>query len=180
VRAHLRALMPRRWPAAVRHGGGCWAAAVCAAALGTGCVGTAAGSLPLGSPLAEVLQRLGPPTSEYRLQQQTAVRRLEYGGGSFGKSALMLDFDADDRLVGSRQVRNESSFNAVHEGMPRDVLLRTLGRPSEVLPLGFRAQTLWSYRYESPFCQWFQVAVRSDGSVASIGYGPDPRCTPHD
>ncbi|MFG5409291.1 hypothetical protein ABXN37_15760 [Piscinibacter sakaiensis] len=105
-----------------------------------------------------------------------AVRRLEYGGGSFGRFTWMLDFDAADRLLASAQVRTEARFNAVRAGIGQDELLRTLGRPSNVRGLSFQKQNVWSWRYDSPFCQWFQVGVGYDGRVVDTSYGPDPLC----
>jgi len=65
-------------------------------------------------------------------------------------------------------------------GMTRDELLRTLGRPSRVGFVGWQNQTVWNYRYSSPFCQWFQVGLSQAGIVEDTGYGPDPLCDDDD
>jgi hypothetical protein len=39
---------------------------------------------------------------------------------------------------------------------------------------------VWSYRYWTPFCQWFQVSVGDDGKVVETGYGIDPMCDYND
>ena len=60
---------------------------------------------------------------------------------------------------------------------PGDEVLRTIGRPSNVGYVGWhKTQTVWSYRYASPFCQWFQVGLSEAGVVEDTGYGPDPIC----
>lgn len=158
-----------------------------AAALSACAVGPT--GVPPGSTRAQVLGSLGPPSAEYALRQPSAdspylqvdtsgraVKRLEYGGGSFGRSAWMLDFDAEDRLLATAQVRSEARFNAVKAGLSQDDLQRVLGRPSNVRGLSFQQQNVWSYRYDSPFCQWFQVGVGYDGRVVDTAYGPDPLC----
>ncbi|MBL8303047.1 MAG: hypothetical protein JNM26_09775, partial [Ideonella sp.] len=93
-----------------------------------------------------------------------------------GKFAYMYDFDANNRLLASAQVRSEARFNAVRAGMSQDDLRRMLGHPSNIRGLSFQKQNVWSYRYDSPFCQWFQVGVGYDGKVVDTAYGPDPLC----
>jgi hypothetical protein len=43
-----------------------------------------------------------------------------------------------------------------------------------------RRQTVWAYRYETPFCQWFQVGIDARGKVMDTSYGPDPLCEGRD
>jgi len=35
---------------------------------------------------------------------------------------------------------------------------------------------VWAYRYETPFCRWFQVGIDPQGKVVDTAYGPDPLC----
>jgi hypothetical protein len=164
-----------------------WAMVLAACLSGCATMGPAA--VAPGSVRSQVEQRLGPPTAvhEWRvplsdspyLQVDTsgrAVRRLEYAGGSFGKFTWMFDFDAEDRLLASAQVRSEARFNAITAGMSQQDLRRVLGAPSRIWPLSFQKQNVWGYRYDSPFCQWFQVGVGYDGRVIDTAYGPDPLC----
>lgn len=142
-----------------------------------------------GTPRAQVVQTMGPPSAEYSLARPStdspylqidttgsAVRRLEYTGGTFGKFTWMLDFDASDRLLASAQVRSEARFNAIVAGMSQDDVQRFIGKPSNIRPLSFQKQNVWAYRYDSLFCQWFQVGVGYDGKVVDTAYGPDPLC----
>ncbi len=155
------------------------------------CAGFGPDRLPPGSSREQVLQLMGPPTSVYELRQPLndspylsidttgkASKRLEYRGGTFANWTYMFDFDADDRLLASAQVRSESRFNAIRTGMNEQQVLRTIGRPSTIWPLGFQSQNVWAYRFEGPFCQWFQVGVGYDGKVVDTAYGPDPLCEP--
>lgn len=145
--------------------------------------------LPAGASRDELTARMGPPTAEYELRDPgavspylqvdtsgRAVRRLEYTGGSFGKFTMMYDLDASGRLLASAQVRTEARFNAIRAGMSQDELRRALGHPSNIRGLSFQKQNVWGYRYDSPFCQWFQVGVGYDGKVVDTAYGPDPLC----
>ena len=61
-------------------------------------------------------------------------------------------------------------------GITRDDLLLRIGHPSDTRTLAYQHRALWSYRYDSPFCKWFQVGLDPQGKVVDTGYGPDPQC----
>lgn len=130
-------------------------------------------SLASGATVAEVERALGPPTGRHG---GPPAERFEYARGPFGKHTYMLAFDAGGKLQGWEQVLTESRFDRLRAGMSRDELLASVGRPSEVASLPRQRQALWSYRYETPFCRWFQVALDPAGKVVETGYGPDPLC----
>ncbi len=141
-----------------------------------GCASFSPPSLVPGTSVAAARQALGPPTGEYALRG--AGKRLEYARGPYGKHTWMLDFDAKGSLTQTTQVLTEARFNQVLVGMSQDQVLMSLGHPSERSLLAFQRQTVWSYRYEGPFCQWFQVGIDQGGRVADTGYYPDPHCLP--
>ena len=135
-------------------------------------------SFAKGSPAALVMQAMGTPTGEHR--SAAGGRRLEYATGSFTRRTYMFDFDASDRLVNAEQVLTESNFNAIRAGMTPDDVLSRIGRPATTWPIAYQRQIVWSYRYESPFCQWFMVGMGQEGKVVDTAYGPDPLCEPDD
>ncbi|WP_280154740.1 hypothetical protein [Piscinibacter sp. XHJ-5] len=148
---------------------------VCAcAALGACATRYGPQSLDKGATRAQVEQALGTPTGRYPGQ---AAERLEYARGPAGRHTYMLDFGADGKLLGWEQVLTEGRFDQLRAGMSRDELLAAVGHPSEVTRLPWQRQELWSYRYETPFCRWFQLALDPAGSVVDTSYGPDPLCT---
>jgi len=57
-----------------------------------------------------------------------------------------------------------------------EVLYR-IGHPSEFQFLTWPQQHLWSYRYVSPFCVWFQVSLDTQDQVVALGNNNDPICT---
>jgi hypothetical protein len=151
------------------------AAVLLASALGAGCAAFFnPSSLPLGSKVSSATEALGRPTGEYPLAD--GGKRLEFARGPFGKHTWMLDYDASGGLKTVQQVLTEANFNAIRAGMSSDDLLRTLGRPSETSLLSWQRQTVWSYRYDAIFCQWFQVGIDQSGKVVDSAYGPDPLC----
>ena len=149
------------------------AAALALVAL-VGCTTYGPPTLSPGASVADATRALGQPTGDYALP--AGAKRLEFARGPFGKHTYMLDFDAQGGMLGWAQVLTEARFNAVRAGSPQADVLLALGRPSERSRLGLQQRTLWSYRYESVFCQWFQVGIDDAGRVVDTGYGPDPLC----
>jgi hypothetical protein len=144
------------------------------AALVGGCAALAPRHVPIGSPSTAVIQAMGEPVDAHPLPE--GGRRLEYGGGTYGRRTLMFDFDAADRLTGVVQVRTEAHFNAIRPGMSADEVLARIGRPSTIWSIPRQRQNVWSYRYETPFCEWFMVGMGYDGRVVDTAHGPDPAC----
>ncbi|WP_280154804.1 hypothetical protein [Piscinibacter sp. XHJ-5] len=153
-------------------------AALAAALLMGACAVAGPRDIPNGSSSASVIGRMGPPSAEH--VAASGGRRLEYTGGTFGRFTWMFEFDAGDRLVNAEQVRDEPHFNAIQAGMGSREVLARIGRPSTTWPLSRQRQIVWSYRYDSPFCQWFMVGMGMDNRVVDTAYGPDPICDDDD
>lgn len=149
--------------------------------LGSGCaVGFMKPPQP-GQTEAEVVQRFGAPTGRYAMPG--GGTRLEYATGPYGRETWMVDLDAAGRVQSVRQVLNEASFDSFQRlapstgpGIPRDEVLRTLGRPGEVRGGGWQGGQVWSWRYPTHDCLWFQVSIGDDGRTTGGAYGPDPLC----
>jgi len=148
-------------------------------ALLAGCSAYSPSALQPGATLAEVVSVMGPPTGSAQ-----APRRLEFARGPYGKHTYMVDFDADGRLLSWEQVLTENNFFQVQIGETKEAVVERLGRPSSTFPIGRQRIVVWNYRYETPFCQWFQVSIgtapASLGRVTDVGFGPDPMCTSRD
>jgi hypothetical protein len=78
------------------------------------------------------------------------------------------------------QVLTEARFNTITAGMTAEQVRSRIGRPSTTWPLSRQKQLVWSYRYETPFCQWFMVGMGLDNRVVDTAYGPDPLCDDDD
>jgi hypothetical protein len=151
------------------------------AALVTGCAGPGLTALPAGADEAAVRQAWGQPTGRYALPGGGS--RLEYATGPYGRQTWMVDLDASGLSTGPpRDVLERRSLEAAQAevpGMTRDELLRRLGRPGDVRSGGWQGGQVWSWRFESPFCLWFQTSIGDDGRVRDGAFGPDPLCA-HD
>ncbi len=147
------------------------------AAAVAGCVAIRPPDIRPGQTEADVLAVFGQPTGRYSMPQ--AATRLEFATGPYGRTTWMVDLDAAGRVTGARQVLNEASFadfQARAPGMTVDELLRTLGRPGERRHGGWQGGEVWSWRYPTNDCLWFQSSIGPDGIVRDGAYGTDPRC----
>lgn len=138
------------------------------------CASYGPSGLPNGSTTEQVQARMGTATGRYVLPN--GGQRLEFARGPMGKHTYMLDFDASGRLQQTEQVLTEANFLALKIGMTKDEVLQRIGRPSDVTTLSRQQHRLWSYRYETPFCIWFQVSLDTADRVAELGHNVDPMC----
>lgn len=150
------------------------AAAVITATL----AGCAAWSPPQpGQPREAVLQHWGPPTGRHALPD--GGERLEYASGPWGRTTWMVDLGSDGRVRAARQVLDEAHFAAFAAHVagltPAEVMFE-LGRPGERKQLGWLGGELWSYRYPTNDCLWYQVSFEPQGRASAAGYGIDPSC----
>ncbi len=132
-----------------------------------------------GAARDDVLRSWGQPTGRYSLPG--GIERLEYATGPYGRTTWMVDVDGGGHVTQSRQVLNEAEFLRMQSaqaspGLQRDGLLQWLGRPGERRHGGRQGGEVWSYRYPTNDCLWFQVSVMGDGSVGSSGFFVDPSC----
>ena len=143
-------------------------------ALLSACAGYGPGDLRPGQSEAELRARMGPPTGRYALADGGA--KIEYARGPLGKHTYMVDVDAAGRVRGWEQVLTEARFEALPIAAPQADVRQQLGRPSETR-VGWRGVgEVWSYRYESLFCRWFQVWL-VEGRVREAAFAEDPTCT---
>ena len=131
-----------------------------------------------GASRDEVMQRWGNPTARYNLDD--GRQRLEYATGPYGRTTWMVDVDAAGKVLQARQVLNEAEFLEVQRAttLNREQLLRWLGTPGERRHGGWQGGEVWSWRYPTNDCLWFQSSVAPDGRVTGSSYGTDPRCDP--
>lgn len=142
-----------------------------------GCAGFGPPPLQPGASAADVARVLGTPTARHALPGGGS--RLEHARGPMGKQTWMVDLDPQGRVTQWFQALTEERLNAymaVAPGQTRDELLRTLGRPGEVGHGGVVGGQLWSWRYETNECLWFQALINDQQRVVSAGFGIDWRC----
>jgi hypothetical protein len=132
---------------------------------------------PLPGQLSQdALVQWGPPSARYSLA--AGGERLEYATGPYGRTTWMIDIDNGGRVLQARQVLSEAEFAKVQHavGLTGQDLLRWLGRPSERRGGGWAGGEVWSWRYPTLDCRWFQVSLSDAGLVTSSAYAEDPMC----
>jgi hypothetical protein len=139
------------------------------------CASYGPGNLQPGTPITDVITRMGPPTGEY--PGPNGTRRVEFARGPMGKHTYMIDVNPQGQVIKWDQVLTENNFLALPNGISEQELLYRLGHPAEVLNLPRRNEQVWSYRYDVAYCQWFQVNIdQPTKKVTASGYGLDWRC----
>ena len=133
-----------------------------------------------GATRDEVLRTWGLPSARYTLPE--GAERLEYATGPYGRMTWMVDISAAGRVLQARQVLNEAEFLRVQSAteLKRDGLLRWLGTPGERRGGGRAGGEVWSWRYPTNDCLWFESSVAADGRITGSSYGIDPRCDARD
>ena len=122
----------------------------------------------------QVVARMGQPDTQRQLD--SGVTRLEYPTGPYGHHTWFVDLDATGKVVRSQQVLTEHNFNQILPDMDQLEVRQRLGRPNGMFTLGRSRGEVWNYRFEGPFCQWFQVEISKEQKVRSAGYGTPPEC----
>lgn len=98
-----------------------------------------------GTPQAEVIARLGPPTAVFALP---SGQRLLYSELPAGFAAYNLDFDATGRLVRNEQVLTQARFENIPTGVwTRADVQRTFGPPLRVERVARFEGDIWTYRF---------------------------------
>lgn len=139
-----------------------------------GCAGYAPQNEMLGQKAWDIQKQLGEPTSARSLQN--GGERWTYARGPYGEHTYFLDFSDDGALEAVEQVLTEKKFALVLSGMTMEQVEDILG-PSKIQSQLARGRgVVRSYRYESPFCRWFQVEYTVEGLVRSAGFGFPPEC----
>lgn len=127
-----------------------------------------------GASKEQVVARLGQPDAQRQLDG--GITRLEYPTGPYGLHTWFVDLDVAGKVVQSEQVLTERNFNQILPDMDQAEVRQRLGRPNGVSTLARSRGEVWNYRFEGPFCQWFQVEMSAEKKVRSAGYGLRPEC----
>lgn len=129
-----------------------------------------------GSTQDALLRDWGTPSARHALPG--GLERLEYASGPHGRTTWMVDLDAAGRVRQARQVLNEAEFEALMSvpELQQGEVLRRLGRPGERQSGGWQGGEIWSWRYPTHDCLWFQISLSAGGRVTGGGYAVDPTC----
>lgn len=138
------------------------------AALSLVLTGCAVESLQLGTPRDDVIKKYGKPTAVVGLASGT---RLQYSLQPEGRSAVMVDMDAADKVVSVRQVLNPVDFSRVVAGKwTRQDVEREFGRPARIDHVANWRGDILTYRWlDGGQNMLFSVYLDSDNLAQSVG-----------
>ncbi len=106
------------------------------------------------------------------------AQRLDFPRGPFGKHTYSLQFDADGKVTGYKQLLTEENFRQITPGMDVSEVIDLIGMSRDTYGLARNRGYVWNFRYITPFCRWFQVEFSTENKVRSTGYGIPPECRP--
>lgn len=138
-----------------------------------GCAGYGPTPALVGQDRQAVIALLGKPATE---RSTTAGLRLEYPKGPMGRQTYFVYLDSNQRVSRWEQVLTESNFAKILPGMPAAVVEELIGKSLVINSLARDRGEVWSYRFETSFCIWFQIEMTKEGTVRSAGYGIPPEC----
>ena len=124
--------------------------------------------LALGTDRAQVLQQLGLPTSQYRLNdQQNAAERLQYSFTPMGQAVYNVDLNAQAQVVAVTQSLDEGQFPRIQvDQWTRDDVLREFGHPFEVTGVHAFKGEVWTWRYRTgPWNRLLHIYIDPQGVV---------------
>jgi hypothetical protein len=128
----------------------------------------------LGLPRQTLIEQMGKPTGEWNTPQGLV---LEYARGPYGKHTFLITLDGQQKVRGSSQVLTLENFDKITPGMSADAVRRLIGQSFEIDILARDRGEVWSYRFQSLFCEWFQIEFSKEGIVRSKGMGIPPECS---
>jgi hypothetical protein len=137
------------------------------------CLGLAAcasdpARVPLGTGKAEVLQRLGQPTAEYRFATDgPPTDRLQYSGQPMGQWVYNVDLDGQGRVKAVTQALDEAVFPRIQiDRWTREDVLREFGPPFEVTGVYSFKGEVWTWRYSlGPWNRLLHIYIDPQGVV---------------
>lgn len=118
----------------------------------------------------EVIARYGTPSRIVPLNSGT---RLQYSTQPAGRSVVMVDLDAEGRMISARQVMTLKEFSKIDPGRwSRQDVEREFGRPATVDRVASWAGDIMTYRWlDSDQKMFFWVYLDNQGIVRRTGQG---------
>ncbi|ARU06977.1 hypothetical protein CCO03_18555 [Comamonas serinivorans] len=124
--------------------------------------------LPLGSDRATVLERLGTPTAQYRLNADGgATERLQYSAQPAGQRVYNVDLNASGQVLAVTQAMDEAAFGRIQvDRWTRDDVLREFGPPFQITGVHAFTGEVWTWRYSlGPWNRLLHIYIDPQGVV---------------
>ena len=128
--------------------------------------------LPEGLSREVVLERLGPPTR--RVAVPGGGERFQYSYQPVGRVAVMVDFDANGRVVSSRNVLTATDWARIVPGVWTGAdVEREFGPPALVDRVSSWQGTVLNYRWSDNANLFYWIYLDAQGMVQRAQQGMD-------
>jgi hypothetical protein len=142
-------------------------------ALLAGCAGYSPGPQVIGKDQAFVVTLMGEPAAR---QSLSGGYRLVYPRGPYGRHTYFVDLNEQGRVIQWEQVLTEENFKRIEPGNTQAAVEALIGPSFIKSQLARNRGEVWAYRFETPFCIWFEIEFSAQGLVRSAGHGFPPEC----
>ncbi len=131
------------------------------------------GRVAIGTPAAQALQALGPPTARY---PGPAGERLQYSQEPAGQRVFNLDLDLQGRVARVEQALDDGLFpQRIETGRwQREDVLREYGAPARIIQVHNFAGDIWIWRYlQGPIWRLLFIDIDHTGLVRGWSTGDE-------
>lgn len=126
-----------------------------------------------GKDRAAVIALMGEPAAD---QKTASGSRLIYPRGPYGRHTYFVELNKDGQVIRWEQVLTEKNFKLISPGKSKAEVETLIGPSFIKTQLARNRGEVWAYRFETPFCIWFEIEFTAEGLVRSAGHGYPPEC----
>lgn len=139
-----------------------------------GCAGYGPSNEFIGLTRSETIARLGEPNPVPA--DLDSASRLDFPRGPFGKHTYSVYFNSQGIVTGYKQLLTDENFSKIVPGMDEREVVDLIGVSKNTFKLGRDRGYVWTYRYVTALCHWFQIEFTAEKKVRSAGYSLPPEC----
>lgn len=126
------------------------------------------------SPVEDIIAEKGQPTAQYT---DGNTRLLEWASSPYAQHTYMARISAKGKLISYENVRTKEKFETIQIGkFDKNMVLRTVGQPTETDDLPSIEREVWAYRYKEDdiWNAMMYIYFDSKGIVRKMENGMDP------
>jgi hypothetical protein len=116
---------------------------------------------------------MGKPAQDVQL---TEGSRLVYPRGPYGRHTYFVDLNSQGLVTRWEQVLAEENFKRIQPNQTKAAVEALIGPSFIKTQLARNRGEVWAYRFETPFCIWFEIEFSAQYAVRSARYGFPPEC----
>jgi hypothetical protein len=139
----------------------------------TGCAGYSPGKNIIGADRAAVTALMGKPAQDVQLTEGSG---RVWRRGPYGSHTYFVELNRQGLVTRWEQVLAEENFKRIQPNQTKAAVEALIGPSFIKTQLARNRGEVWAYRFETPFCIWFEIEFSAQYAVRSAGYGFPPEC----